>query len=369
MEDLVIDKAAVQPAKTGGRIERPAKILLTGADGYIGNVMAPRLVEEGFDVTGLDIGLYRAGWLFHDGRDRPRMLTRDIRSVKPGDLQGYDAIVHLAELSNDPLCENDPGLTYRINHEASVALAEAAKAAGVRRFVYASSCSVYGAAGDANPRTEESPPDPQTAYARCKVLVERDLSALADDGFSPTFLRLATAFGASPRMRFDIVLNNLAGLAWTTGRIAMTSDGTPWRPLVHISDIASAFIAALRAPRQLVHKQIFNVGVDGNNYRIREIAETAAKVFPGCEVTFGENGGDNRSYRVSFAKIREYLPDFTCRWTAERGFQQLRRIFEHVGMTEAVFNAPPYTRLRQLRQLLDTGQFDANLRWQSHEVS
>lgn len=367
MEDLVMD-TETRPVRSEPVREVPRKVLLTGADGYIGSVMGPRLVEQGFEVTGVDVGLYRAGWLFHDGKDRPPILMRDVRDLKPQDLRGYDAVVHLAELSNDPLGEHDQGLTYAINHEASVSLAKAAKAAGVRRFVYASSCSVYGAAADEEPRTELSPTNPQTAYARCKVMVERDVSALADADFSPTFLRLSTAFGASPRMRFDVVLNNLAGLAWTTGKIAMSSDGTPWRPLVHISDISDAFIAALKAPSNAVHNQIINVGTEANNYRIREIAETAAKVFPGCEISFGDNGADNRSYRVSFAKLGQCLPDFRCQWTAEKGFWQLRAVFERIAMTDAVFNAPPFTRLKQLRQLLETGQFDANLRYKPYEI-
>lgn len=345
---------------------RLGKILITGGDGYIGNVMAPYLAALGGDVTGFDTGFYRAGWLFHDGKDRQRMITRDIRAISADDLEGYDAVVHLAELSNDPLCENDPDLTFAINHRASVKLAEAAKTAGVKRFVYASSCSVYGAGGD-EARTETDSTDPLTAYAKCKLLVERDVSALADDSFSPTFLRLATAFGASPRMRFDIVLNNLAGLAWTTGKITMTSDGMPWRPLVHVEDISQAFAAVLMAPRDAVFNEIFNVGDNAQNYRIREVAETAGQIFPGCAVEFGDNGGDNRSYRVCFDKIRQHLPSFQCNWSAERGFRQLRAIFERTKMTEAVFKAAPYTRLRTLKTLMETSQVNPKLEWQAYD--
>ncbi len=345
-----------------------ARVLVTGADGFIGSVMTPRLTEEGFDVVGLDTGFYRAGLLYHDGKDRPATLTRDIRTLTPTDLEGFDAVVHLAELSNDPLCQHDPKKTYEINHLGSVALARAAKEAGVQRFVYASSCSIYGAAGDST-KTEESAPDPQTAYAHCKMLVERDLKELADDSFSPTFMRNATAFGASPRIRFDIVLNNLAGLAWTTGRISMTSDGSPWRPLVHVSDICGAVAAALKAPRPVVANQIFNVGDNGNNYRVREIAEAIGEAFPNCKIEFGSNGGDNRSYRVAFDKIHAVLPDFRCRWDARSGARQMRKLFEHIDMTGSEFNAPPYTRLHQLQRLLETHQVDSDFYWRPHAFS
>jgi nucleoside-diphosphate-sugar epimerase len=337
-------------------------ILVTGADGYIGAVLCPWLIERGHTVTGLDSGFYRAGWLYNDGRTWPRMLSRDIRSLGAADLVGYDAIVHLAELSNDPLGEHDPETTYAINHRGSVSLASAAKAAGVRRFIYTSSCSVYGAGAD-SVRTERSEPNPQTAYARCKVLVERDVAPLADDLFTPVFLRNATAFGASPRMRFDIVLNNLAGLAWTTGQIAMTSDGTPWRPLVHVLDICEAIHLSLEAPAGAVRGQVFNVGDDAQNYRVREIAEIIAEAFPGCTASFGTDGSDNRSYRVSFAKIRQHLPAFRCSWSAERGARQLARLFAQIGMTREMFLAPPFTRLKQLKLLLETGQIDAEFHW------
>lgn len=347
---------------------RLAKVLVTGADGFIGSVLTPRLLEEGFDVVGLDTGFYRAGLLYHDGKDRPATLTRDIRTLTPADLEGFEAVVHLAELSNDPLCQHDPKKTYEINHLGSVALARAAKEAGVLRFVYASSCSIYGAAGDST-KTEESAPDPQTAYAHCKMLVERDVQALADDSFSPTFLRNATAFGASPRIRFDIVLNNLAGLAWTTGRITMTSDGSPWRPLVHVSDISSAIVATLNAPRSAVASQVLNVGDNDNNYRVREIAEAIGEAFPNCKIEFGSNAGDNRSYRVSFDKIRSVLPDFTCRWNAAAGARQMRKLFEHIDMKSSEFNAPPFTRLRELQRLLETRQVDSDFYWRPHALS
>src|SRR5216683_959983 len=334
------------------------RVLVTGVDGYIGAVLGPRLLENGFDVVGVDCGFYRDGWLYNDPRPRPLTFTKDIRRIMPKDVEGFDAVVHLAELSNDPLSELSENTTYEINHLGSVALARACKEAGVSRFVYTSSCSVYGAAEDGGERSEQSAPNPQTAYARCKVLVERDVGALANTRFSPVFLRNATAFGASPRMRFDIVLNNLAGFAWTTKEVKMTSDGTPWRPLVHVNDIAEAIRLALEAPREAVHNQVFNVGSDEQNYRIREIAEIVAATFPGCALTFGPSGGDNRSYRVSFAKIRQHLPGYRCQWTAESGAAQLRDIFAQIAMSKDVFNYRAFTRLQQLKYLLATRQID-----------
>jgi nucleoside-diphosphate-sugar epimerase len=339
------------------------RVLVTGVDGYIGAVLGPRLLEQGFDVVGLDCGFYRDGWLYNDDDPRPLTFTKDVRRITPRDVEGFDAVVHLAELSNDPLGELNARLTYQINHHGSVMLARACKQAGVPRFVYTSSCSVYGAAEDGGERSEQSSPNPQTAYARCKVLVERDVGALADAHFSPVFLRNATAFGASPRMRFDIVLNNLAGFAWTTKEIRMTSDGTPWRPLVHVEDICRAIILALGAPREAVHGEIFNVGDNEQNYRIREIATIVGQVFDGCTVTFGRPGGDNRSYRTSFDKIRRRLPEFRCLWPAEQGARQLRELFERVGMTEELFLFRGFTRLEQLKYLIATRQIDADFFW------
>lgn len=371
MEELVVleRSSQVSAGRESAAVHRsPRRVLVTGADGFIGSVLTPLLVERGFDVVGLDTGYYRAGLLYHDGKDRPRTLTRDIRAVTASDLEGFDAVVHLAELSNDPLCQHDPKKTFEINHLGSVKLAKAAKEAGVSRFVYASSCSVYGAAAD-GVRDEESKPDPQTAYAHCKVMVERDLQDMADDTFCPTFLRNATAFGASPRIRFDIVLNNLAGLAWTTGRITMTSDGMPWRPLVHVRDIGAAVAATLEAPAEAVANQVFNVGDNDNNYRVREIAEAIGEAFPNCKIEFGNNGGDNRSYRVAFDKIRRVLPGFRCEWDARRGARQMRSLFEHIAMADREFNAAPFTRLKQLQHLLETQQIDSGFYWRKHDFS
>lgn len=342
------------------------KILVTGTDGYLGSLLGPLLLQEGFAVTGLDTGFYRDGWLYSAPAEQPvspPAWCRDFRQVTASDLRGFDALVHLAELSNDPLGEANPEITYEINHRGSVALARAAREAGLRRFVYASSCSVYGL-GAGTAMTEQSPVNPQTAYAHCKVRVEQAVAELAGADFSPTFLRNATAFGASPRMRFDIVLNNLAGLAFTSGRIAMTSDGTPWRPLVHALDICQAILCTLRAQKEAVHNQIFNVGDNEQNYQVRDLAELVAQVFPDCHLELGKSGGDNRSYRVNFGKIHEHLPDFVCRWNARQGAEQLLRIFTRVKLDTPRFEFRAFTRLQQLHYLLASGQIDAHYYWQ-----
>jgi nucleoside-diphosphate-sugar epimerase len=337
------------------------KILVTGTEGYLGCLLAPELLRDGHDVLGVDTGFYKAGWLY-DGVDAtPRTLVKDIRRLTVDDLAGIDAVVHMAELSNDPLGQLSPTITYEINHQGSVRLAELARRAGVGRFIYMSSCSVYGVAdGEVD---ETSPVNPQTAYAECKTLVERDLSAMASDDFSPTFMRNATAFGASPRMRFDIVLNNLSGLAWTEKRIAMISDGSPWRPLVHGLDIAKAIRCVLAAPRELVHGEVFNVGATDQNYRVREIAEIVSAQFPGCELAFGSTSGDNRSYRVSFEKISNKLPGFSCDWDARLGAHQLYQVFNSIDLDSTTFTGRGHTRLLQLQHLINTGQVDDSLFW------
>jgi len=337
------------------------RVLVTGTEGYLGSLLAPTLLAEGHAVLGVDTGFYKAGWLYHGSPHTPETLVRDIRHLEPADLDGVDAVVHMAELSNDPIGDLIGDVTDDINHHGSVRLARLAKDAGVGRFVYMSSCSVYGVADGTVDET--SPTNPQTAYARCKALVERDVSALADDDFSPTFLRNATAFGASPRMRFDIVLNNLAGLAWTEGRIAMTSDGTPWRPLVHGLDIASAIRAVLAAPRDDVHGQVLNVGSEDQNYTVRSIAEIVAGEFPGCEVSFGSPSADNRSYRVAFDKIRDVLPGYACAWDARKGATQLREVFERVDLDTPTFTGRGHTRLKQIEYLMRTAQVDEQLFW------
>ena len=338
------------------------RIFLTGCDGYLGSLLAPELLCQGHDVIGLDTGFYKQGTLYRDGPITPLTLVKDLRQVEVGDLSGVDAVVHMAELSNDPIGQLVPEITYNINHVGSVRLAELARRAGVKRFVYMSSCSVYGVS-DAEFVDEESPVDPQTTYAVCKTWVERDLKTLADDHFSPILMRNATAYGASPHMRFDIVLNNLSGLAWTTGEIGMTSDGTPWRPIVHALDICRAIREVLAAPPEAVHNQIFNVGDTIHNYRVKEIAGTVAEVFPGCRLTFGPPGADNRSYRVSFEKIRKHLPNFKCEWDARRGAKQLYDLFQKIDMPPEVFQHRTFTRLKQIEYLRRTKQIDEQFFW------
>lgn len=341
-------------------------VLVTGTEGYIGAVVPGALFARGHEVLGVDSGFHKAGWLYRNGAAlAPKTLAKDIRSLTEADLEGIDAIVHMAELSNDPVGQLNPQITYDINHGGSVHLAELAKNVGIDRFVYTSSCSVYGVAEE-ELVTEESATNPQTAYAICKTMVERDLAAMADDTFSPVFLRNATAYGASPRMRFDIVINNLSGLAWTEREIRMESDGTPWRPFVHIRDIAKAIACALDAPREIVHNEIFNVGSSTANYQVRDIAGIVASEFPGCELTLAAGGGpDNRSYRVSFDKINGTLPGFSCDWDAEKGAHELHKVFEQISMTEDDFTWRGFTRLKQIQYLLRTAQIDDRFFWTS----
>jgi nucleoside-diphosphate-sugar epimerase len=339
------------------------KICVTGSQGYLGSVLVPELIRSGHEVVGVDTGFYQGRMLYRSKAPGLQTIVKeDVRKVTVSDLAGYDAVVHMGDLSNDPAGELAPHVTYEINHKGAVRLAHSARDAGVRRFVYMSSCSVYGVAGDEF-LTEDSPTDPQTAYAVCKNLVEKDLRKLASSSFAPTCLRNATAYGASPHMRFDIVLNNLAGLAWIKKQIAMTSDGTPWRPIVHALDICQAIIAVLEAPAEAVANEIFNVGDTGHNYRVREIAEIVGKVFPGCAVSFGSPSPDNRSYRVSFAKIQKHLPSFRCRWDARRGAEQLLELFRRIELTEEMFQYRSFTRLKQLQYLIRTRQIDDNFFW------
>lgn len=345
------------------------KILVTGTEGYIGARLAPHLMSHGHQVLGLDTGFYRDGCLYMDPQGMgiaPQTVLKDLRKITPQDLEGFDAVVHLAELSNDPLGQNRPEITFKINHEGSIQLAAAARQAGVRRFVYASSCSVYGI-GTGEFLHEGSATNPQTAYAHCKVLVERDVGAMACDDFAVVFLRNATAYGPSPRMRFDIVLNDLCALAWTKKKIAMISDGSPWRPIVHVEDICDAFRCAVEAPAAAVNGEVFNVGRSDENFRIREIAQIVADAFPGCEVSAGPPSQDNRSYRVAFNKIASKLPGFEARWTAEKGASELRRLFERTEFTAETHAFRAFTRLRQLQYLQRTGQIDADLYWSTRE--
>jgi nucleoside-diphosphate-sugar epimerase len=340
------------------------KVLMTGTDGYIGSVMAPYLIKRGHEVVGLDTGFYRAGSLYEGYNGFKTLIVKDIRQVELEDLRGFDACLDLAGLSNDALGQMNPDITYDINHRGAARLAKLCKEAGVSRYIYSSSCSVYGVASQ-DIVSEESEPNPLTAYAKSKVLVEQELMKLASEDFSPVMFRNATAFGASPRMRFDIVVNNFAGHAWTSKEIKLKSDGTPERPLVHILDISQAFACALELPREVLHNQIINVGDTNQNYRVREIAEAIGNVFPGCSVSFGKNDADERSYRVSFKKINELMPAFKCTMDLEAGAKEFRKLFEEIDLSLEDFEFSAYTRIKQLTQLLQAEKIDSNLYWRT----
>ena len=338
------------------------KVLVTGADGYIGTVLAPYLMERGHEVKGVDSGFHRIGWLYNGVRSMPDTDIKDIRDLTVDDFKGFDAVVHLAELSNDPVGQLDRRVTFDINHKGTVTLASAAKAAGVARFIYFSSCSVYGASSTSG-SDEGGATNPLTAYAECKLLVERDLKLMADASFCPTYLRNATAYGASPRQRFDLVVNNLCGHAWCDRLIKMDSDGTPWRPFVHILDISQAAALTLEAPRDAVFNETLNVGDNEENYQVRDVARTVAETFPDCDLSIGTRGDDKRDYKVNFDKIRRHLPGFKCQWNVRRGAMQLRRIFESVRMEKGLFEGPAHTRLKRIQQLLATRQIDSDFYW------
>lgn len=343
------------------------KVLVTGTEGYIGARLAASLTARGHEVRGLDCGYYRDGTLYLDPigmPQSPRTIYKDLRTVGQADFEGFEAVVHLAELSDDPSGEHQPETTFKINHAGSLRIARAAREAGVARFVYASSCSVYGR-GAADLVDETSPVNPLTVYAQCKTLVERDIQPMADERFCVVILRNATVYGPSPRMRFDSVLNQLCAQAWTKKKIAMTSDGSPCRPIVHIEDICEAVCCALEAPAETVNSEIFNVGSTAENYRIREIADIVKSVFPDCKVTTGPPSDDNRSYRVSFDKIVDRLPAFEPRWTAKRGAAELRQLFERIEMTQSTYEFRAFSRLKQLTYLQRTGQVDDELYWKA----
>jgi nucleoside-diphosphate-sugar epimerase len=341
------------------------KVLVTGHHGYIGSVLGPILRDAGHDVVGLDTFFYR-GCDFGESRELESSLALDIRDVAAPDVEGFDAIVHLAALSNDPLGDLNSAWTYEVNRDGTVALARAAKEASVSRFVFASSCSMYGAAAGDAELDESAPLRPLTPYAESKVAAEIALRELAGDGFAPVAMRNATVYGASPRLRLDIVLNNLVAWAHTTGAVRLQSDGTPWRPLVHVGDVARATLALLEAPASLVSGEAFNIGSADQNYRIRELADIVHRRLPACDVAFAEGAApDPRSYRVDFSKFSKTFPDFAFEWTAERGADELANAYEEVGLTFEDFQGHRYVRLNQLRRLLDGGRLDGDLRWVS----
>ena len=339
------------------------RVLVTGDKGYIGSVMAPILLEHGHSVSGLDVDWFEES-AFRELATIIASKKKDVRDVQASDLEGFDAVIHLAGLSNDPLGDLNPSLTEEINHAASVRLAGLAKEVGVERFLFSSSCSTYGAAGGEVLLTEEAEFRPVTPYGQSKVDVERGLAKLASSGFSPTFLRNATAYGVSPRLRFDLVVNNLVAWAVTTGRIHIKSDGTPWRPIVHVEDISRAFLAVLNAPRKLVHCEAFNVGCTQENYQIRDLAEIVSEIVPECRIEYAKDGGpDTRCYRVDFSKLGEVLPDAKPRWTAREGAKEVYQAIRRSGLRVEDFEGPRYKRIAHIQQLLSDGRLDGTLRW------
>ena len=343
------------------------RVMVTGHTGYIGTVLVPMLLERGYDVVGLDSDLFEDCTFGEDPVAIPS-LRKDVRDVELADLEGVDAVLHLAGLSNDPLGDYRPGLTEQINYEASVRLARLARQAGASRYIFSSSCSNYGAGGD-DMIEESGALNPVTPYGVSKVLVERDVHELATDDFSPTFLRNATAYGVSPRLRFDLVLNNLVAWAFTTGLVYLKSDGTPWRPIVHIRDISAAFIAALEAPRELIHNEVFNVGRTEENFRIREIAEIVIETVPGSRLEFAPDAGpDKRNYRVNSDKIQRVLPNFKPQWTARKGAQELYETYQRHGLALDEFEGQRYRRISHIKHLVESGQLDDTLRWTTHKA-
>jgi nucleoside-diphosphate-sugar epimerase len=352
----------VEASRRIGRLTT-MRILLTGHDGYIGTIMSQVLTEADHEVIGLDSGLFDGCIFGEDARAIP-FLAKDVRDVAAADLEGFEAVIHLAAISNDPLGNLNPNCTYEINHAASIRLAELARDAGVTRFVYSSSCSVYGAASPEDILDESASFNPVTPYAKSKVMVEDDLHALARDGFSPTYMRNATVYGVSPRLRGDLVVNNLVGWALTTGRVHLKSDGTPWRPLVHVEDLCRAFAAVLDAPCDVIHDEAFNVGRVGENYRISDVAEMVERAVEDSVLSYEEGAGpDPRCYRVDFGKISERLPGFEPSWTVERGVDQLLNAYREIGLRQDDLEGDRYLRIKHISRLLEEERIDSDLRW------
>ena len=344
------------------------KVLLTGHRGYIGSVMGPRLVKAGYDVVGLDTVYYGEDCSFTNEDDGITDIGLDIRDIKAENIQGFDTIIHLAALSNDPLGSLRDDLTYDINHYASVRLANMAKEAGASRFLFSSSCSMHGTSSAAKV-DETTPVEPLTPYGESKIRSERDISKIAGDGFSPIFMRNGTVYGVSPRLRVDIVLNNLVGWAHTTGNVKLYTDGTPWRPLIHVDDVSDAFIAAMEAPVDKIHNEVFHVGSNKENYQIRQVAEIVQSVVPNCGLEFDtEHGGDQRTYIADFTKIETTLTNFKPAWTAETGARQLYEAYKRVNLTLEQFTGSRYIRLKRIEDLRQSGHLNDDLRWQPAAV-